>query len=93
MQRAEAHRAALLAALRDANDIEVDCSKATEVDVSLLQLLVAAHRSASEQGKSLRLWPPANGVLLDALVRGGFVDPALPPASNGFWLNPRKDPQ
>lgn len=64
----------LLAALaNDATTIEVDCAQATEVDVSFLQIVLAARRTAAIRGKSIVLSAPPSGALLDALQRSGIV--------------------
>lgn len=84
----DAVRARLAAALNEHAAIELDCSAAVEVDLSLIQLLIAAHRSAGEAGKRLTLTQPADGPLRAALVQGGFL-PAVGPADDpeaAFWL-------
>ncbi len=50
--------------------VTLDCSAAEAVDVSLIQLLLAAHRSA---GARFGLAGPLPAVLRDALDRGGFL--------------------
>lgn len=69
--------------------VEIDCSNVDEVDVSFIQLLLAARSSAQRSGRTIRLAHPASGALRDALQRGGFLT-----AVNGqeadlaFWLQP-----
>jgi anti-anti-sigma regulatory factor len=72
-------------ALEDRPAITVDCSAATEVDVSLVQLILAARASALASGRSVALAKPADGALLDTLERGGF----LSSAHDEFWLGSR----
>lgn len=78
----DAAQAKLAAALRQHTIVTVDCAAATEVDLSLIQLLLAARASAAHAGKTLRLAAPAQGVLQAALFAGGFL-PDSPDA--GFW--------
>jgi len=73
LPRAEAIRSTLAAALDDGAPIAIDCGGATDVDVSFIQLLLAARRSAAQRGASLALAAPAAGVLRTALERGGFL--------------------
>ena len=77
-------RSRLAAALSEHMAVEIDCSAAVEVDLSLIQLLIAARRSASEAGKRLALAQPADGALRAALTQGGFL-PAKE-ADAAFWL-------
>jgi anti-anti-sigma regulatory factor len=68
--------------------VEIDCSGATEVDVSLIQLIVAARASARQGGRGLTLAQPADGALREALQRGGFLAAGADPATadQAFWL-------
>jgi ABC-type transporter Mla MlaB component len=77
----------LRAALADHATVTIDCSAATEVDLSLIQLLLAARTSAARAGKSVALAAPAGGALLTALITGGFLpegDSAGAPDA-AFW--------
>lgn len=57
------------------------------IDVSTLQLLASAHRTAAAAGKTMTIEAPAGGVLAQTLVRLGFVsadgEPLAPEGS--FW--------
>lgn len=66
-------RADLLAALSQHPAVQVDCTAVESADVSFIQLLLAARRSARTADKDFRLDPPADGALRDALLRGGFL--------------------
>jgi ABC-type transporter Mla MlaB component len=68
--------------------IEIDCSGATEVDLSLVQLILAARVSARNSGRTVTLTQPATGALLETLQRGGFLGPAMdqPNSDQDFWL-------
>jgi anti-anti-sigma regulatory factor len=73
LREAEGVRSSLLNALKGGNAVEVDCTDATEIDVSFPQLLISACRMAADLGKTLVLSAPASGVLRDTLLRGGFL--------------------
>jgi ABC-type transporter Mla MlaB component len=84
----ETTRTQLLETMERHRSIEVDCSAATEIDLSFVQLLLAARSGAQGAGKSLGLAQPASGVLRDALERGGFLGtvPGQAMADEAFWL-------
>jgi ABC-type transporter Mla MlaB component len=79
----------LSAALAEHQSVQVHCHEITECDLSLIQLLLAAKRSADSTGKSLRLSAPADGLLRIALDRAGFlaVQGNEPNSDREFWLN------
>jgi hypothetical protein len=64
--------------------IAIDCSAATEIDLTFIQLLVAARISARIAGLSINFVPCPDGVLLDTLTRGGFR--VVPENGAGFWF-------
>lgn len=72
-----------------ANDaVVVSAARATSIDISVLQLLASAHRSAGLAGKTITLQAPKDSALRLALQRSGFVSASgLPLASEGdFWI-------
>jgi len=75
----------LLAAMAEHQAVEIHCNAVTELDLSLIQLVLAAKRSADKAGKSLTLAASATGKLRAALDRAGFlaVDEA---GDENFWL-------
>jgi ABC-type transporter Mla MlaB component len=75
-------RAILLEALANHDTVQVDCSAAESVDLSVIQLLLAARRGAGEDGKKLTMAAPATGVLRVALEQGGFLPPT---GGDPFW--------
>jgi ABC-type transporter Mla MlaB component len=79
----------LLAALREFPSVTVDLSRAGEVDLSLIQLMLAARKSAAAAGKRLSLAAPVDGALRDALACAGLIASAddQPAADQAFWLN------
>jgi anti-anti-sigma regulatory factor len=69
--------------------LEIDCSGADDVDLSFVQLLLAARSSARLSDRTIRLAHPASGALRDALQRGGFLtDVTDQAADRAFWLQP-----
>jgi ABC-type transporter Mla MlaB component len=75
-------RASLLDAMSSHDAVQVDCAAAASVDLSFIQLLLAARRSAQQAGKQLTLAAPADGALLAALEQGAFLPPG---AADPFW--------
>jgi hypothetical protein len=63
---------------------DIDCSAATEIDLTFIQLLIAARLSTGAAGRRLSLAPGPNGVLLDTLTRGGFR--LVPEPGGRFWF-------
>ena len=76
------------ALLQSHDRIVIDCSPLTEADLSLVQLLLSARRSAMAAGKSLALGAPASGVLHEVLRRGGLLaaQDGLADDDAAFWL-------
>lgn len=65
----------------------VDVGKTSDVDLSFVQLLLSARRSAAQTNTDLTLSSPASDALLATLTRGGFLSP---PADH-FWLGKKED--
>ncbi len=65
--------------------IEIDVDSELDVDASGLQLLASAHAFAINNGKDIRLSNAADGKLLDALERAGFLEAPTEEQKN-FWL-------
>jgi anti-anti-sigma regulatory factor len=84
----ETIRGELLAALESQPTLAIDCAALAEADLSLIQLLLAARKTARQSGKTLALAQPASGVLRDVLLRGGFLAAAggPPKEEDPFWL-------
>lgn len=57
---------------------------AADADLSFVQLVESARRSAARAGGRVRLSAPASGGLLSVLERGGLLDPAFPERA-AFW--------
>jgi anti-anti-sigma regulatory factor len=70
----------------------VDCHAAEDIDLTFIQLLVAARKTAERSGKRLCLSGPAEGALFDTLTRAGFMirqdtaqgGPAIP---ESYWFS------
>ena len=60
-------------ALEKHSAVTVATDGLTSIDITILQLLVAARKSALASGKTLTLRAPSNGVLHRLLVQTGFV--------------------
>lgn len=80
-------RASLISALQASNLVVLECGNLKDVDLSFVQCLLSARRSAAEQGKTLSLAAPAAGTLREVLQRGGFLSaPESNPSSDeAFW--------
>jgi len=79
----------LMEALSGSQTVRVDCVAATEVDLSFIQLMLSARRSAMAAGKTILLSAGESSVLHDALVRAGMLPVAAcePTPDQTFWLN------
>ncbi len=73
----------------------VSLDEATCVDVSTLQVLLAAHKQAESLGKSLALAGPAKGRLRELLTETGFLDDdgQAVSANARFWVTPLHQPR
>jgi anti-anti-sigma regulatory factor len=72
IQHANRLRSGFIESLRDANRIEIDLSAATDVDISFLQLLCSAHKSAIHAGKSVALDYSRSTVVTETIQRAGY---------------------
>lgn len=70
---AEAY-AALTAGMELGGPVVVNLDAVEEVDLTLPQLLEAARRTAAAKGQPIRLEKPAQGLVLQVLQRGGFLN-------------------
>jgi ABC-type transporter Mla MlaB component len=70
--QAAGFKEALVAALSEASELQVDISGITEIDLTGLQLLGASHRSALDRGKLFRVETGGNQSYLDTVVNAGF---------------------
>ncbi|WP_181242860.1 STAS domain-containing protein [Caulobacter vibrioides] len=70
---AEAY-AALTAGMELGGPVVVNLDAVEEADLTLPQLLEAARRTAAAKGQLIRLEKPAQGLVLQVLQRGGFLN-------------------
>lgn len=76
----------LLGAVQSGGDLDIDLSALAEVDLSFIQLLLAARAHLEQEGGRLGLAQPAGPALAALLDRAGFLgDPQ--PADIEFWFH------
>lgn len=63
----------LLSALNAGGDVAINANALASADLTILQLLVSAHKSAAERGVTLAL-SGGEGALRAALLSCGFID-------------------
>ncbi|GAA4184892.1 STAS domain-containing protein [Shinella granuli] len=68
----------------------LDIDEAAQVDLSFVQLVMAARKQAEARAGRVLLARPASGDLYDVLKRGGFLDGMTPDAAH-FWLHQEKN--
>lgn len=66
--------------------VAIDVDDDGEFDLTLIQLIESARRTAADAGRQVALASPASGALRAMLERGGFV-PASASQSRQFWLH------
>lgn len=89
VEHAEEARQALLAALEQAKLLTLDCTGVTAIDLSGLQLLCSAHRTASLGQRQLHLASPLPQPLRQACCAAGFTRlqqcRSVPAGSRCLW--------
>ncbi|ENZ83242.1 MULTISPECIES: STAS domain-containing protein [Caulobacter] len=73
----------ILAAFDQDLPIVIDLERVEDADLTLVQLVEAARKSADRRGRSLSLSAPASGPTRAVLERGGFLGA---PDRAAFWL-------
>lgn len=73
--------------------VDLDCTQATDVDLSFIQLVIAARKSATMTGGQLSVSHTRDGALHDALTRAGLVGSAAvaSDADRAFWATLDKE--
>lgn len=66
-------RAALLNSFERADNVIINLDNVTKIDLSCLQLLCSAHRTADEDGKTLTVEDPTLPMYVEARKDGGFM--------------------
>ncbi|MFT4080721.1 STAS domain-containing protein [Rhodomicrobium sp.] len=67
---------ALLAALAGEDEVLVDATRVTSLDVSILQVLIAAHVAAEKLGRTITLLRTPEGAVETTFARAGLAIPA-----------------
>jgi anti-anti-sigma regulatory factor len=91
LRQAEDLRAKLLLAVQTQDRLEIDCAGVTEADLSGLQTLLSAARSARRGGKPVLLRGAPSPALRDAVLRAGFP-PTADAAGFSQWLQGEGEP-
>ena len=73
ISRATDLKDALLESLEKAETVEINLNDVTGIDLSCLQLLCSAHRSASKEGKALTIKDPSLPLYIEARKNAGFM--------------------
>lgn len=78
----------LMTAIAQSADVVIRGDQVTRIDISALQVLAAAHHSATAAGCRIRLEAPLDGALQLALKRTGFVSAEGRPQTRegDFWI-------
>jgi ABC-type transporter Mla MlaB component len=80
-----AHRT-LCDKLQSCDGILLDVTDVGDADLTFIQLIESARRTAAAQAKTLALTAPASGNMRTLLERGGFL-PANDGEAAAFWLH------
>jgi anti-anti-sigma regulatory factor len=73
----------LAQALAAHDRVVIDATALEQADISLVQVLAAARKTAEGAGRSLRLVAPPGGVLAQLLARAGLAAPD----GDRFWID------
>ena len=65
-------RDSLIRSMQEVDSVEIDFENVTEVDLSCLQLICSAHRSAEKKDKKIVLVHTQNESLATAVTQAGF---------------------
>ncbi len=79
-------REAIMRALAGGEDISLDVSSDSAVDIAGIQLIQSALLQSRSAAKRVCLAAPASGAMLDILSRGGFLD-GMSHEDRQFWLH------
>lgn len=86
-------QAALASILKEAQSVTLDFSTVQEADISCLQLLCSAHRTAGTLGKSLQLAENRSAAFQQAAQAAGYqrhIGCALDRMNSCFWVERRE---
>lgn len=94
VEEASGWRDALLAAMEGADELRVDVSEVTAVDLAGLQILCASHQSAEFSGKRFTLFDGGNQVFRKVIADAGFqrhIGCARDNTNSCIWVEERTD--
>jgi ABC-type transporter Mla MlaB component len=88
MRTAETLCTTLREAIGQQVDVSIDCTAAGEVDLTFVQLLVAARASARRSGRTVTLAAQPEGTWLHTLTRAGFriTHEDRPGEARAYWF-------
>ncbi|MBY6242660.1 STAS domain-containing protein [Methylosinus sp. Sm6] len=66
-------RDSILRTFRHSANVMIDCSHATDIDLTFIQLLIASRRTARASGAKLRISAPLDSPIAETLRRAGFA--------------------
>ncbi|MEW6068763.1 MAG: STAS domain-containing protein [Nitrospirota bacterium] len=72
-QHAPEFKAILIEALKEANSIELNLEKVTEVDIACLQLICAAHKTSVKIKKSLNILENCSDIFKRGVKAAGYA--------------------
>jgi hypothetical protein len=75
----------MLDVIRRHAHVRIECSAASDVDLSFIQLVLSARKSAAAAGKTISLAHPARGALLVRLMQAGLVGLDADQSERAFW--------
>lgn len=76
----------LLTIFKNNTTVEIDLTACEDADLSLVQLIESARKSAAAESKSVSLTKPANAMVRSILERAGFLG-AFTGVDARFWLH------
>jgi anti-anti-sigma regulatory factor len=94
VEEASAVREQLLAALEGSQELQVDLSEVTAVDLAGLQILCSSHQGAELAGKRFQLADGGNPIFRKAMAEAGFqrhIGCARDNTNSCIWVEERTD--
>lgn len=81
----------LLEAISASREVQIDVRDVSEIDVSIIQLIISARKSAEQRGRKLVLVTGPDGAFRAVLARAGFLGDggARRHADEEFWISSR----
>lgn len=78
-------------AISASREVEIDVRDVSGIDVSIIQLIISARKSAEQRGRKLVLVTRPDGAFRAMLAKAGFLgeDGACRHADEEFWINSR----